>query len=102
MEDYIDLVIPRGSSDLVRTIMRQSKGIPVLGHSEGVCHVYLDKDCRPDMALKIGALQTCEIILYAHVSNETVFLVFFSTCQREFNVFTQELWPIFCLQTNGA
>ena len=54
MDQYIDLVIPRGSGELVRSIQQQSRNIPVLGHAEGVCHVYVDSEADPVRALKIG------------------------------------------------
>ena len=44
MDDLIDLIIPRGSNAFVRYIMDNSR-IPVLGHSDGVCHVYIDAAC---------------------------------------------------------
>lgn len=48
----IDLVIPRGSAELVNHIQQNTR-IPVLGHSEGVCHVYVDKEATPELATRI-------------------------------------------------
>ena len=54
MDQYIDLIIPRGSSELVKSIKEQSKMIPVLGHAEGICHVYVDNAADVNKALQVN------------------------------------------------
>lgn len=52
MDQYIDLVVPRGSNELVRYIKDHTK-IPVLGHADGLCAIYIHADADKDMAVKI-------------------------------------------------
>lgn len=48
----VDLIIPRGSNAFVQYIMENSK-IPVMGHADGICHIYVDKDADVDLAIKV-------------------------------------------------
>jgi glutamate-5-semialdehyde dehydrogenase len=52
MDQYIDLVIPRGSNEFVRYIMDNSR-IPVMGHADGICHIYVDDEAEVEAAVKI-------------------------------------------------
>jgi glutamate-5-semialdehyde dehydrogenase len=52
-EDEIDLIIPRGSQEFVRRVAERSR-IPVLGHGEGICHVYVDRKADLEKALGIA------------------------------------------------
>jgi len=59
LDDLIDLVIPRGSNELVRSI-EDSTRIPVLGHAAGICHVYIDKDADIEMAISVSYDAKCQ------------------------------------------
>ena len=49
---YVDLLIPRGSNQFVQYIMNHTR-IPVMGHADGICHVYVDKDADQEKAIPI-------------------------------------------------
>ena len=50
--EYVDLLIPRGSNSFVQYIMNNTK-IPVMGHADGICHVYVDNDADFEKAIPI-------------------------------------------------
>ena len=54
MTKYIDVIVPRGGKELVKKVQRLSR-INVIGHLEGLCHIYVDKDADVNMATKIVA-----------------------------------------------
>ena len=53
LDKYINLIIPRGSNELVKFIQENTK-IPVLGHADGICHLFVDSDANIDMALSVA------------------------------------------------
>jgi glutamate-5-semialdehyde dehydrogenase len=59
LDAEIDLVIPRGSGELVRAIQASTR-IPVLGHAEGVCHLFLDAAANPAMAARLAVDGKCD------------------------------------------
>ena len=52
MKKYIDVIIPRGGKNLVKKVQNISS-VPIIGHLEGVCHTYIDKDANLSFAKKI-------------------------------------------------
>ena len=52
MEKYIDIIIPRGGKNLVKKVQKLSS-VPMIGHLQGICHTYIDKDANLDLAKKI-------------------------------------------------
>ena len=92
-DELIDLIIPRGSKSFVRYIMENSR-IPVLGHSDGICHVYVDQDADLDTAWKVALdskvqnLSVCnaEETLLVHERIAGTFLPVFAEKLREKNV----------------
>ena len=54
MSQFIDVIVPRGGKELVKKVQKLSR-IHVIGHLEGLCHIYVDKDANTAMASKIVA-----------------------------------------------
>ncbi len=61
LDEYIDLIVPRGSNEFVRYIM-DNTSIPVLGHADGICHVFADADADIDMAVSIAVDSKCQYV----------------------------------------
>ena len=61
MDEYIDLLVPRGSNEFVRHIM-DNTNIAVLGHADGICHVYVDGDADLDMAVNVAFDSKCQYV----------------------------------------
>ena len=73
MNDYVDIVVPRGGKGLIERVMRESR-IPMIKHLDGVCHVYIDDKADIDKAVRIadnaktqrlGTCNTMETLLIA-------------------------------------
>ncbi len=71
MKEYVDVLIPRGSAGLIRSVMENSR-IPVIETGAGNCHIYIDESADTDMAVKIivnaktqrlGTCNTCESLV---------------------------------------
>ena len=71
LDKYINLIIPRGGEQLMRTVVENST-IPIVKHDKGLCHIYVDKDVNLEMAKKIivnakcqrpGVCNACETLL---------------------------------------
>ena len=73
MNEYVDIVVPRGGKGLIERVMRESR-IPTIKHLDGVCHVYIDDQADLDQAIRIadnaktqrlGTCNTMETLLVA-------------------------------------
>ena len=59
MDDYLDLIIPRGGKGLIETVVKLAR-MPVIKHYDGICHVYVDKAADLDMAVSIIVNSKCQ------------------------------------------
>ncbi len=80
LDRWIDLVIPRGSNELVRRIQENTK-IPVLGHADGICHLYVDREADLDTAVEVAYDAKCQ---YPAVCNAIETLLVHSGVAEEY------------------
>jgi len=80
LDDYIDLLIPRGSNSFVRYVQENTR-IPVLGHAAGICHIYVDSDVDQDMAVNVAVDSKTQ---YPAVCNAVENILVNSSIAKEF------------------
>ena len=80
LDRWIDLMIPRGSNELVRRIQENTR-IPVLGHADGICHLYVDREADLDMAVDVAFDAKCQ---YPAVCNAIETLLVHSGVAEEY------------------
>jgi glutamate-5-semialdehyde dehydrogenase len=93
LDQYVDLIIPRGSNSFVRFVQANTR-IPVLGHAEGICHLYVDKAADIGKAVEIAVdaktqyPAACNAIetLLVHQSIASAFLPLVAAALQERNV----------------
>lgn len=93
LDKYVDLIIPRGSNSFVRFVQENTR-IPVLGHADGICHLYVDKAADIDKAIpiivdaKTGYPAACNaietLLIHARIAQE--FLPKMADCLQKVNV----------------
>lgn len=93
LNDYVDVLIPRGGAGLIRTVVENST-IPVIETGTGNCHIYVDESADPEMAVRIilnaktqriGVCNACESLL-VHKNIKETFLPVLADALREKNV----------------
>ena len=86
MNEYVDIVVPRGGKSLIERVMQESR-IPMIKHLDGVCHVYIDDKADIEKAIgiadnaktqRLGTCNTMETLLVARVGSEL--LAFHDRC----------------------
>ncbi|MCK5173613.1 MAG: glutamate-5-semialdehyde dehydrogenase, partial [Planctomycetes bacterium] len=80
MDKYIDLIVPRGSNEFVKYIM-DNTNIAVMGHADGICHVYIDSQADLDMAVNIAVDSKCQ---YCAVCNAAETLLVHKDIAKDF------------------
>ncbi|WP_204137470.1 glutamate-5-semialdehyde dehydrogenase [Halomicronema sp. CCY15110] len=93
LEGYLDLIIPRGSNSFVRFVQDNTR-IPVLGHADGICHLYVDRAADFDKAIqiaidaKVGYPSACNAIetLLVHTAIAAEFLPQLATALQQHGV----------------
>ena len=93
LHESIDLLIPRGSNEFVQYIMKNSS-IPVLGHSDGLCSMYIDNEIDIDLALKVAIDSKCQypsvcnsietLLVHSDIAHQ--FIPLFKTLSESYNV----------------